>query len=197
MHLLVGLGNPGPKYARNRHNIGFMAVDEIIRRHPFGAWRNRFESQTADGKLDGSAVLALKPQTYMNESGRAVGAALRFFKIDTRDVIVLHDEIDLEAGKVRVKRGGGHAGHNGLRNIDQHIGNDFLRVRIGVGHPGDRGRVRNHVLEDFGKADMAWVEPLLDRMAECAPLLLDSDDGARFMTRLALLRDGGATRKDG
>jgi PTH1 family peptidyl-tRNA hydrolase len=186
MRLLVGLGNPGPKYNRNRHNIGFMAVDEIVRRHSFSAWRTRFEAETAEGLLAGEKVLVLKPTTYMNESGRAVGAALRFFKLAVEDIMVLYDEIDLAPGKVRVKRGGGHAGHNGIRNIAQHIGNPFLRVRIGVGHPGVSGRVSGHVLDDFSRAEMDWVAPLIGHMADCAPLLLDDDDGARFMTRLAL-----------
>lgn len=187
MRLLVGLGNPGPKYARNRHNIGFMAVEEIARRHGFGAWRARFQSEAAEGELAGEKVLALRPQTYMNESGRAVGAAVRFFKLEPEDVVVLYDEIDLEPGKVRVRRGGGHAGHNGIRSIDRHIGNPFLRVRIGVGHPGEKDRVTGHVLDDFSRADMEWVRPLLDRIAECAPLLMAGDDGGRFMSRLALL----------
>ena len=153
MLLLVGLGNPGPKYADNRHNIGFMAVDEIVRRHGFGAWRARFHGLAADGVLDGQKVLALKPTTFMNHSGRAVGEAMRFFKLEPAAVTVIHDEIDLAFGKVRVKRGGGHAGHNGLRDIDAHIGADFWRVRVGIGHPGDKELVHGHVLSDFAKAD--------------------------------------------
>ncbi len=196
MRVLVGLGNPGPRYAKNRHNIGFMAVDALARRHGFAAFRNRFESDCAEGRLEGTPILALKPQTFMNESGRAASAVARFFKLEAKAFVVIHDEIDLAAGKVKVKRGGGHAGHNGLRSLDRHIGSDYLRVRIGVGHPGDRHRVRDHVLEDFGRDDMAWIAPLLDALAEAAPLLLDPDDGGRFMTRLALLRDTSAPERD-
>ena len=195
MHLLVGLGNPGAKYARNRHNIGFMAVDEIARRHGFGPWRKRFDGQCAEGTLDGEKVLALKPETYMNESGRSVGAAVRFYKLPPSDVTVIHDEIDLAPEKVRFKIGGGHAGHNGIRDIAAHIGSDFARVRIGVGHPGLKERVTGHVLDDFSKAEMDWVGPLLEAIAEAAPRLA-SGDGAGFTNRLATLLapppEGGA-----
>jgi PTH1 family peptidyl-tRNA hydrolase len=175
MHLLVGLGNPGAKYARNRHNIGFLALDEIVRRHGFGPWRKKFEGQCAEGSLGGVKVLALKPETFMNNSGRSVGAAVRFYKLEPGDVTVLHDEIDLAPEKVRYKVGGGHAGHNGLRDITNQIGADFARVRIGVGHPGLKEQVTGHVLDDFSKADMDWVEPLLDAVAEAAPKLAAGD----------------------
>ena len=185
MLLVVGLGNPGSEYAGNRHNIGFMAVDAIARRHGFGPSRAKFQGELAEGRVGGTKVLVLKPQTYMNESGRSVLAAVDFFKMPTTDVIVLHDEIDLAAGKVRVKRGGGHAGHNGLRDIHAHIGPDYGRVRIGVGHPGDKDRVTGHVLRDFAKADVEWVERLLDAIAEHFPLLVAGDDPG-FMSRVAL-----------
>lgn len=186
MRLLVGLGNPGPNYARNRHNIGFMAVEAIARRHAFGAWRRRFDGLCAEGTLAGEKVLALKPRTYMNDSGRAVGQAVRFFKLAAAEVVVVHDDVDLAPGKIRVKTGGGNAGHNGLRDIDAHIGPDYMRVRIGVGHPGERDRVRGHVLDDFAKADAEWLGPLLDAVAEAAPLLV-SHGGARFTTKVALI----------
>jgi len=184
MLLLVGLGNPGPRYARNRHNIGFMVLDEIVRRHGFGPWRTRFQGQTAEGRIGDGKVLALKPQTYMNESGRAVGEALRFFKLDPGRLIVLHDEIDLAPGKVRVKTGGGAGGHNGIRSIDSHVGPDYRRVRLGVGHPGDKERVHGHVLQDFAKAEMPWVEKLIDTVAAEIPLLVAGDESS-FMSRVA------------
>jgi len=177
MYLLVGLGNPGPKYAGNRHNIGFMAVDEIVRRHGFSSWRKRFQGETAEGALAGEKVLALKPMTYMNESGRAVGEAARFFDIDPSQVIVLYDEIDLIEGKLRVKFGGGAAGHNGIRSIIAHLGPHFQRVRLGIGHPGEKGLVHPHVLGDFSKADRAWLEPLIDALAEHAGLLISGPEG--------------------
>jgi len=184
MLLLVGLGNPGPRYARNRHNIGFMVLDEIVRRHGFGPWRARFQGQAAEGRIGNAKVLALKPETYMNESGRAVGEALRFFKLAPDQVLVLHDEIDLAPGKVRVKTGGGAGGHNGIRSIDNHIGRAYRRVRLGVGHPGDKERVHGHVLQDFAKAEMPWVEKLIDCVATEIPLLVAGDDAA-FMSRVA------------
>jgi PTH1 family peptidyl-tRNA hydrolase len=186
MHLLVGLGNPGTKHSHNRHNIGFMAVDEIVRRHSFGPWRKRFEGQCAEGTFDGEKVLVLKPDTYMNESGRAVAAATRFYKLMPADVTVIHDEIDLAPEKVRFKKGGGHAGHNGIRDIAAHIGADFARVRIGVGHPGLKDRVSGHVLDDFSKADMEWVAPLLSAIAEATPCLA-AGDGPGFTNRLAMI----------
>jgi len=184
MLLLAGLGNPGPRYANNRHNIGFMAVDEIVRRHSFSPWRSRFQADCAEGTLAGEKVLAMKPQTYMNESGRAVGEAVRFFKLTPEQVIVLYDEIDLAPGKLRVKQGGGSGGHNGIRSIDAHIGNAFWRVRLGVGHPGHKDLVHHHVLSDFAKADKAWLEKLLDAVASEIPLLAGGE-APSFMSRVA------------
>ncbi|HEY5598396.1 MAG TPA: aminoacyl-tRNA hydrolase [Kiloniellales bacterium] len=184
MFLLVGLGNPGPRHAGNRHNIGFMAVDEIVRRHSFGPWRARFQGHVAEGRIGQHKVLTLKPETYMNESGRSVGAALRFYKLQPAALTVFYDEIDLRAGKVKVKLDGGNAGHNGLRSLDAHIGKDYWRVRLGIGHPGDKDLVYAHVLSDFAKADKVWLEPLLAAVAEELPRLLDGDDGG-FMSRVA------------
>lgn len=186
MHLLVGLGNPGPKYAGNRHNIGFMAVDEIVRRHGFSAWRRRFQGEAAEGTLAGEKVLALKPATYMNESGRSVGEAARFFDIDPAQVIVFYDEIDLIEGKLRVKFGGGAAGHNGIRSIIAHLGPHFQRVRLGIGHPGEKGLVHPHVLGDFAKADRVWLEPLIEAVAEHAGLLIAGPEGA-FQNKVHLI----------
>jgi PTH1 family peptidyl-tRNA hydrolase len=190
MLLLVGLGNPGANYANNRHNIGFMALDAIASRHGFSAWRSRFQGVAAEGTLGREKVIALKPGTFMNLSGQAVGEAVRFYKIPTYAVIVLHDEIELVPGKVKVKRAGGSAGHNGIRSIDDHIGPDYWRVRLGVGHPGGKTRVHGHVLSDFGKADVEWLTTLLDAVAEYAPVLagelaLDGD-GNKFMTKVVL-----------
>jgi PTH1 family peptidyl-tRNA hydrolase len=186
VRLLVGLGNPGRDYAYNRHNIGFMALEDIVERYGFSPWKQKFRGRIADGTIDGERVLALEPLTYMNESGRSVGEALRFHKLQPSDVIVLHDELDLAAGKVRVKRAGGHGGHNGIRSIDAHIGPDFWRVRLGIGHPGERERVHGHVLGDFSRADEAWLDPLMDAIADAAPLIV-AGQGEQFMTRVALL----------
>ena len=177
MFLLVGLGNPGTKYAGNRHNIGFMAVDEIVRRHGFSTWRKRFHGEVSEGTLGLEKTLILKPLTYMNESGQSVGDAIRYLDIEPDRVIVIYDEIDLMAGKVRVKMGGGAAGHNGIRSIIAHIGPHYTRVRLGVGHPGDKNLVHPHVLSDFAKADKAWLSPLLDAVAEYAALLVEGDNG--------------------
>jgi PTH1 family peptidyl-tRNA hydrolase len=185
MLLFVGLGNPGARYTRNRHNIGFMAVDEIVRRHTFGRWRRKFQGEISDGVLDGVPILVLKPMTYMNESGRSVSQALRFYGLTSSDLYAFHDEIDLVAGKVRVKQGGGTAGHNGLRSLDAHIGNEFYRVRIGIGHPGEKERVHGHVLGNFAKADALWVDPLLAAIAEHAPLLARYEVG-RFQNKVHL-----------
>ena len=185
MLLLVGLGNPGPKYEKNRHNIGFMAVDEIVRRHSFGPYRAKFHGEVAEGQIGGEKVLVLKPQTYMNESGRAIRAAMTFYKINLEDVLVLHDELDLDGGRVRVKRGGGHAGHNGLRSIHAHVGAHYTRVRIGIGRPGDKDDVIGHVLKDFSKDEDQWVAKLLDSIADHMDLLV-SDDDARFQNDVAL-----------
>jgi PTH1 family peptidyl-tRNA hydrolase len=184
--LWVGLGNPGPEHARQRHNIGFMAVEAIARRHGFGPWRKRFKGEVAEGALGGVKVLALKPQTYMNASGEAVQPAAAFHKIPPERIWAFHDELDLAPGKVRVKRGGGTAGHNGLRDMQRALGTaEFWRVRLGIGHPGHRDQVTGHVLGNFARAD-TWVEPLLDAVAEAAPLLAEGRP-EEFMTRVALL----------
>ncbi len=183
--LLAGLGNPGPKYAGNRHNIGFMALDAIIRRYGFAVGPARFHGAIATGRIAGREALALKPLTYMNQSGRAIGAAARFYKIAPSDVFVFHDELDLAAGKVRVKQGGGAAGHNGLRSIDALFGNDYWRVRLGIGHPGDSRRVLGHVLDDFEDSDRQWLEPLLQAVAEHTPLVVAGDASA-FASKVAL-----------
>ncbi len=186
MLLLVGLGNPGPKYENNRHNVGFMAVDEIVRRHGFQPGRARFQSIVSDGTLGDRKVLAMKPTTFMNESGRAVGEAVRFFKIPLEQVVVIHDELDLAFGKIRAKCGGGHAGNNGIRNISQHIGPDYWRIRIGIGHPGEKSRVHGHVLSDFAKADQPMVDKVIDAVADAAPMI-GAEDFNGFMSRVALL----------
>jgi len=190
MFLLVGLGNPGPKYERNRHNVGFMAVDAIVRRHSFGPWKARFQAQVAEGQVGGEKVLAMKPTTFMNESGRAVGEAARFYKLPADEVWVFYDELDLAANKLKVKQGGGNAGHNGLRSIDAHlakdIGKDYGRVRIGIGHPGDKAKVHAHVLGDYAKAEFPDTEKLLDAMAEAFPTLVERG-GPEFMTKVALI----------
>jgi len=177
MLLIVGLGNPGSRHAANRHNIGFMALDALAARHGFSPWRQRFQGEVAEGRLGEDKVLALKPMTFMNESGRAVGEALRFYKAAPEDVLVLHDELDLSPGKVKLKRGGGHAGHNGLRSIIAHIGPDFRRLRLGIGHPGHKDRVHAYVLSDFAKQEQDWLERLLDAVAKEA-LLLTGDQAA-------------------
>ncbi len=195
MQLLVGLGNPGSEHARQRHNIGFMVADEIQLRHGFGRFRSKFEGLLAEGRAGGDRLLLLKPMTFMNESGQSVGAACRFYKLAPEDITVFYDEIDLAAGRVRVKRGGGTAGHNGLRSIQAHLGTaDFRRVRIGVGHPGDKERVTGHVLGDFAKADKAWVEPLIECLAEALPDLVAGDEG-RYMNKVSLaLQDTPAAK---
>jgi peptidyl-tRNA hydrolase, PTH1 family len=185
MLLFVGLGNPGAKYARNRHNIGFMAVDEIARHHRFSPWRRRFQGETAEGTLESERVILLKPTTYMNESGRAVQEAASFFKINAGDVTVFQDELELQPAKLRVKVGGGIAGHNGLRSISAHIGNEYRRVRLGIGHPGVKELVHGHVLSDFAKADMPWVEALCEAVADNAGLLIGKRD-ATFANKVHL-----------
>ena len=187
MLLLAGLGNPGSGYERHRHNVGFMAVDAIAGEHGFSPERRKFRGLLRDGLLGGEKCLILKPQTYMNDSGESVGEAMRFHKIEPRDLVVFHDELDLAPGKLRVKSGGGTAGHNGLRSIDAHIGPEFRRVRIGVGHPGHREAVLRWVLSDFAKAEREWLAILLDAIAEAAPLLARGDD-AGFATKVALLQ---------
>ncbi|MBU2580715.1 MAG: aminoacyl-tRNA hydrolase [Alphaproteobacteria bacterium] len=175
MKLIVGLGNPGQKYERNRHNVGFMAVDRIAERHEIGPFRRRFQGLVAEGRIGAERVVVLKPQTYMNESGQSVGEAARFLKIDDDDVIVLYDEIDLAPGKLKAKLGGGNAGHNGLRSISAHIDNDYTRIRIGVGHPGSKELVAGYVLHDFARSDYEWLEPLLDAIAESAGPMAEGD----------------------
>jgi len=186
MLIFAGLGNPGPKHARQRHNIGFMAADEIIRRYDFSLRQSKHHAYVAEGMIGGEKILMLKPKTFMNESGRALGSAVRFHKLRPGAVTVLYDELDLAPGTVRVKMGGGHAGHNGIRSISSHIGQDFRRVRIGIGHPGDKKRVHSYVLSDFPKAEQAWVERTVDAVADALPLLIEGDD-AGFMTRVAYL----------
>jgi len=188
MVLFVGLGNPGTRYAGNRHNIGFMAVEAIARRHGFGPWRKRFQGVTAEGVVAGEKALLLLPGTFMNESGRSVAEALHFYKTPLKDLIVLHDEIELPPAKLRVKTGGGIAGHNGLRSISAHVGNDYKRVRIGVGHPGAKELVHAHVLSDFAKAERPWVEAMIDAIADHADLLAKGDD-ATFQNRVHLAMD--------
>lgn len=184
MRLLVGLGNPGSGYANNRHNLGFMTVDRIVERHGLGTWRTKFQGEISDGRMGGDKVSVLKPMTFMNESGRAVREAITFFKLNPEDVFVFFDEIELAPGKVRVKQGGGHAGHNGIRSLAAHIGEDFWRVRMGVGHPGQKDRVSGYVLQDFAKADQQWVETFVDAAADATPLLIE-DEANRFMTDVA------------
>ncbi|MGL1919511.1 MAG: aminoacyl-tRNA hydrolase [Hyphomicrobiales bacterium] len=171
MRLIVGLGNPGSEYAFNRHNVGFMAVDEIVRRHNFAPYKQKFNALISDGRLGTEKVLIMKPQTFMNLSGQAVGEAMRFYKLEADEVIVLYDEIDLAPAKFRIKFGGGVAGHNGLKSMSQHIGNDYHRVRIGVGRPAQKSQVANYVLGNFSKADQDWLVPLLDSIADAAPKL--------------------------
>ncbi|MEQ8900425.1 MAG: aminoacyl-tRNA hydrolase [Roseovarius sp.] len=171
MQLFVGLGNPGAKYAGNRHNIGFMAVDRIAEDHRFGPWRTKFQGHVTEGVLEGEKVILLKPGTFMNLSGQSVGEAMRFYKLTPVDVTVFHDELDLAPGKLRVKTGGGHAGHNGLRSIHAHIGAEYARVRLGIGHPGHKDRVAGYVLQDFAKADQDWLDDMMRGIADGAPWL--------------------------
>lgn len=193
MLLIVGLGNPGRRYAGNRHNIGFMAADEIHRRHRFSPWRARFEGEISDGPFGGEKALLLKPATYMNESGRSVGQAMRFYKLRPEEVLVVYDELDLPPGKMRLKTGGSAAGHKGLRSIEAHIGKQFRRMRLGIGHPGSKEMVHSYVLHDFAKADRSWLEPLLAAVAEHAPLLAGGDE-ANFMNKVHLATAEGQER---
>jgi peptidyl-tRNA hydrolase, PTH1 family len=185
MFLFVGLGNPGAKYASNRHNIGFMAVDVIAAAHRFSPWKKKFQGEICDGTLGGEKVLLLKPQTFMNESGRSVGDAVRFHNIPLDKVFVFYDELDLEAGKIRVKLGGGAAGHNGIRSISSHITPEFKRVRLGIGHPGDARLVTTHVLGDFAKSDSEWLVALLDAVADNAAMLIEHQE-AKFQSHVHL-----------
>ena len=197
MLLFVGLGNPGSAHVGNRHNVGFMAVEAIAKRHGIGPWRRRFQGVAAEGPLAGKRVLMLLPGTFMNESGRAVAEAANFYKLGIGDIMVFHDEIELPPGKVRLKIGGGNAGHNGLRSISEHLGNDYRRVRIGVGHPGVKELVHHHVLSDFAKSERAWVKALCEIIADNAPLLANGQD-ASFQNKvhLAMQDKGFYDRKD-
>ena len=182
--LLVGLGNPGLAYAGNRHNIGFMAIDTIARHYGFRPFRRKFDGDVAEGTVEGTKCLALKPHTFMNESGRSVGTAVRFYKVPLDRVIVVYDELDLAPGKCRVKRGGGAGGHNGIRSIDSHIGVDYWRVRLGIGHPGDKSRVRAYVLQDFAADERTWLNDLLEAVSGALPLLM-SGAADKFMSKVA------------
>ena len=186
MLVLAGLGNPGAGYAGHRHNMGFMAVDAIASRYRFAAWRKKFQGDVAEGEIAGTRILLLKPMTYMNLSGQSVVAALGFYKLEPAALAVLHDEIDLLLGRVKVKFGGGHGGHNGIRDIMAHLGPDFRRVRLGVGHPGEKDLVHNHVLQDFAKAERELAGKVIEAVAEEAPRLVAGDDGG-FMSRVAYL----------
>ena len=185
MKLFVGLGNPGVKYAQNRHNIGFMAVDRIANDHGFSPWRAKFQGQTSEGRLGSEKVILLKPDTFMNLSGQSVGEAMRFHKLTPQDIIVFHDELDLAPGKCRLKSGGGHAGHNGLRSIHQHIGEAYDRVRLGIGHPGHKDRVAGYVLSDFAKAEQDWLDDMMRGISDGAGALAQGD-GPKFLNAVAL-----------
>ena len=185
MLLFVGLGNPGAQYAGNRHNIGFMALEAIAREYRFPPFRARFKGRASEGQIGGERVVLLMPETYMNESGRAAQEAARFYKIELPDIVALHDELDLAPGKLRIKTGGGNAGHNGLRSLTAHLGNDYRRVRLGIGHPGDKALVHSYVLNDFGKSERPWVEALCDAVARNAAMLVQRDD-SKFQTKAHL-----------
>ncbi|MGJ8527096.1 aminoacyl-tRNA hydrolase [Maritalea sp.] len=191
MHLLVGLGNPGKKYQAHRHNVGFMAVDAIADRHSLSPYRAKFNAEMVEGSINGTRVILLKPQTFMNDSGISVAAAAKFFKLAPSDITVLYDELDLAPGKVRIKTGGGNGGHNGIRSMEAHLGKDFHRVRIGIDHPGHKDRVHSHVLGDFAKADNVWLEPLLDAIGEYAGMLANGE-ASSFMNKIALAVNGEA-----
>ena len=185
MKLFVGLGNPGKKYTNNRHNIGFMALNQIANDHSFSPWKNKFQGQITDGKLGDEKVILLKPETFMNLSGQSVSETIKFYKIKIEDIIVFHDELDLAPAKLRVKISGGHAGHNGLRSIHQYIGSDYHRVRMGIGHPGHKDRVANYVLSDFAKSDQNWLQDLLFGISDGAIYLANNDAG-KFMNAVAM-----------
>lgn len=185
MKLLVGLGNPEQKYAKNRHNIGFMAVDDIADRHGFSPFKSQFQGLVSTGSIGGAKVLVLKPQTYMNCSGRSVGECAKFYKIPPEDIMVFHDELDLPLGKIRLKQAGGHGGHNGLRDIDPVIGKNYHRIRLGIGHPGDKDRVSPYVLSDFAKSEQPLVDDMIRAVSRHLPLLI-SGDGANYANQIAL-----------
>lgn len=194
MKLIVGLGNPGEKYAANRHNIGFMAIDEVARGYSFGPWKRRFQGLAADGQIGTEKCILLKPMTYMNESGRSAGEAMRFYKLSPSDVIAIHDELDLKPGTVRVKTGGGNAGHNGLKSLSAYIGNEYTRVRLGIGHPGDKALVIHYVLQDFAKSDQQWLEPFLEGIARGMARLVEGGEAA-FLSEAARGRGAPAAAK--
>ncbi|MEM6578107.1 MAG: aminoacyl-tRNA hydrolase [Pseudomonadota bacterium] len=185
MLLFVGLGNPGAKHAKNRHNIGFMALDRIAEDHGFGPWRSKFQGMLSEGRLGSEKVILLKPETFMNKSGQSAGEALRFFKLTPEDLVVFHDELDLAPGKIRVKRGGGHAGHNGLRSLHAHVGDTYGRVRLGIGHPGHKDKVSGYVLSDFAKADADWLDDLLRGISDGAAELAQGRED-RFLNAVSL-----------
>lgn len=195
MQLIVGLGNPGDKYKHNRHNVGFLAIDAIAGRHGFPGFKQKFQGLIAEGTIAGEKVLLLKPQTFMNSSGDSVQAVAQFYKLDAADITVLYDEIDLANGKVRIKRGGGNGGHNGLRSIDPQIGTGYRRIRIGVGHPGHKDLVMPHVLGDFGKVEREWLDPLLDAIATNADLIVKGDDNG-LMNKLAIVINGDGAERE-
>jgi len=184
MMLLVGLGNPGAAYQTHRHNIGFMAVDLVHVRHNFPSWRSRFQALVAENSVDGHKILLVKPQTFMNLSGQAVGEILRFYKLSLESLVVIHDELDLPPARVRIKKGGGSGGHNGIKSIDAHCGAQYRRLRLGIGHPGIKELVHSHVLGNFSREDASWLTPLLEKIAENIPLLAHGQD-SQFMNRLA------------
>lgn len=185
MRLFVGLGNPGSQYAGNRHNIGFMALDQIASDHGFSPWKNKFQGKVAEGRLGREKVILLKPETFMNRSGQSVRAAMDFYKLDPVDITIFHDELDLAPGRLKCKTGGGHAGHNGLRSIDGHLGDAYARVRLGIGHPGRKELVSGYVLHDFAKADQDWLDDLMRGIGDGAPYLAEGDTG-RFMNAVSL-----------
>lgn len=185
MWLLVGLGNPGDKYEYNRHNIGFLAVDAIADTYGFPAYKKKFQGLVAEGNIGGEKVILLKPQTYMNNSGQSVGETAKFYKIPLDRIAVFHDELDLAAGKIRTKKGGGNAGHNGLRSMDSHLNsNDYWRIRLGIGHPGDKAMVHGHVLSDFSKSELIWLKPLMEAIGDHVPLMVQGKDN-EFMSKVA------------
>ncbi|MGR9498099.1 aminoacyl-tRNA hydrolase [Rhizobium leguminosarum] len=194
MLIIAGLGNPGGKYAGNRHNVGFMAVDAIHRRHSFSPWSKKFRAEIAEGEIAGEKVLLIKPQTFMNLSGESVGEAMRFYKLQPADLVAIYDELDLPPGKARLKTGGGHGGHNGIKSLDAHCGREYRRLRLGIGHPGVKEMVQNHVLSDFAKADKAWLEPLLDTLADNADMLVRNED-SQLMNKIALALGDKAEEK--
>jgi PTH1 family peptidyl-tRNA hydrolase len=194
MQIIAGLGNPGSKYAANRHNIGFMAVDAIHRKNPFSPWSKKFKAEISEGELAGEKVLLIKPQTFMNLSGESVGEAMRFYKLAPKDIFTIYDELDLAPGKARIKVGGGHGGHNGVKSLDAHCGRDYRRLRLGIGHPGVKELVHNYVLGDFAKSDHAWLDPLLDELAINADMIVRGED-SQLMNKLALAVGGTVDEK--